>query len=72
MEVVVVVEAKRGMGLEEGHKMMGTALPMYHRASEVHPKNQSMFDPMQMLEAEEAPMWELIPVGSSQMSSSEH
>jgi hypothetical protein len=70
--IVVVVGAKRGMALVEGHKMMGTALPMYHRASEVPPMNQPMFDPMQMLEVEEAPMSELIRVGNSHMSSSEH
>ena len=72
MEVVVVVEAKRGMEFVEGHKTLGTALPMYHRASEVLPKNQLMFDPMQVLEAEEAPMWEMLWVGNSHMSSCEH
>lgn len=70
----VVVESKRSMVFVEGHKMLGTALPMYHRASDVPPTNHSVsrFGPMQVLEAEEAPMSELIWVGNSHMSSSEH
>jgi hypothetical protein len=70
--VVVVVEPKRSMGLMDRHKMLGTALPMYHRASEVHPKDHSMFDPMQVVEMEEDPMSEMIWVGNSRKSSSEH
>lgn len=66
------------MVLLEGHKMLETALPMYHRASEVPPMNHSVIDPMQVLEAEqeleaeEAPMSELIRVDNFHMSSSEH
>ena len=67
----MVVGPKRNMALMEDHKMLETALPMYHRASEVPPMNRSMFDPMQVLE-EEAPMSELTRVGNSHMSSSEH
>ena len=72
VEDVVVVGPMRSMALVEGHKMLGTPLPMSHRASEVPPMNYPMFDPMQVLEAEEAPMSELIRVGNSHMSSSEH
>jgi hypothetical protein len=74
VEVVGVVESKRSMALVEGHKMLGTALPMFHRASEVPPMNHSVFvfDPMQVLDAEEAPMSESIQVGNFHMSSSEH
>ena len=68
----MIVAPKWSMAFVEGHKMMGTALPMYHRASEAPPMNQSAIDPMQVLEMEEAPMSELIWVGSSHMSSSEH
>jgi hypothetical protein len=72
VEVVGVVEPKRSMALMEGHEMLGMALPMYHQASEVPPMNHSEFEPMQLLEAEEAPMSELLQVGNSHMSSSEH
>jgi hypothetical protein len=69
---VVVVEPRGSMALTEGHKMLGTALPMYHRASEVPPMNHSVIDPMLVLGAEEAAMSELMRVGNCHMSSSEH
>jgi hypothetical protein len=74
VEVVGVVEPKRCMAWMEGHKTLGTALPicMYHQASEVPPMNHPVFEPMQLLEEEEAPMSELLQVGNSHMSSSKH
>ena len=69
---VVVVEPKGSMALMEGHKMLVTALPMYHRASEVLPMNHPMIDPMKVLGAEQAPMSDLIRVDNCHMSSSEH
>ena len=68
----MVVEAKRGMEFVEGHKTLGTALPMYHRASEVPPMNHSKFDPMWVVVAAGEAMSEMIWVGNSHMSSSEH
>jgi hypothetical protein len=50
------------MALEEGHKMLGTALPMYHRESEA-PMNHSMFEAMKMLEV--GAMSELMRAGNS-------
>lgn len=51
--------------------MLGTVLPTYHRGSEVLPMNHSVFEAMQMPEVE-VPMLELMPVGNSHMSNSEH
>jgi len=68
----VVVEPKRSKALVEPHKMLETAPPMYQRESEVPPMNHSVIDSMQVVEAEEAPMSELIRVGNFRMSSSEH
>lgn len=70
--VVVVVEPKMSMAFVEGNMMLGTELSKYHRVSKVPPMNHPMFDPMQMVEAEEAPMSEMIRAGNSHMSSSEH
>ena len=68
----MAVEPKGSMASVEGHMMLGTALPKYHRASEAPPMNHLAFDPMKMLESEEAPMSVWIRVGNSHMSSSEH
>lgn len=56
------------MAFGEGHKiLLKTALPMYRPAS-VLPMKYSVFDPMQVLEMEEAPMSNLMQEGNSHMS----
>lgn len=56
------------MAFAEGHKiLLETALPTYHRAS-VLPMKYSVFDPMQVLEMEEAAMSDLMQEGNSHMS----